>query len=200
MAKHGIILLLFLSLYLSSFGQNSMLKNDSAYFHNRKKAAILSAIIPGSGQIYNEIGYRKVQNKKHRAWWKAPLIYGGLGTCAYYFYTNNQNANLLKQEYQFREANDGQVLDQRLINYSSQSELISGYSSGDITVPGFDLYAKRRDLFVLAFVGVWGINVVESFVDAHFVTFDVSEDLSLSWHPRFYDYKTPGLSLTLNFQ
>jgi len=42
-----------------------------------KRAAIYSAVIPGSGQIYT------------KKYWKVPVIYGGLVTSAYFINDNN---------------------------------------------------------------------------------------------------------------
>lgn len=196
-----LILSLFLSYWSVSHAfqlQSNALVGDSTYIHSPKRAAIWSAFIPGAGQFYNELGYRKVADKKNRAWWKIPVIYGGLAACGYYFYHNNQYANLTKQEYQFRENNEG-YLDQRFENYPNPNSLIQGYTANNITYNGFDTYANRRDLFVVGFIAVWGLNVMEAFVDGHFVTFDVSEDLSLSWHPTLIGNKHPGLGLTLQF-
>lgn len=173
---------------------------DSTYTHVRKRAAILSAIVPGSGQIYNEIGYRKIQDKNNRAWWKVPVIYGGLAACGYYFYHNNQYANLTKQEYLFRVDNETSYLDARFINYPTSESLIVGYESIDeVKYNGFDTYANRRDLFMVGFIAVWGLNVIEAYVDAHFVTFDVNEDLSLSWRPTLIGNKNWGIGINLTF-
>lgn len=173
--------------------------HDHSYTHVTKRAAILSAVLPGSGQIYNEIGYRKIPHKKHRAWWKAPLIYGGLAACGYYFYHNNKYAALTKQEWQKRNDNpDLEFYDARFANYTSLDELINGNSTANTI--GYQTYANRRDLFIFGFIGVWGLNVIEAYVDAHFVTFDVSEDLSFSWAPTVLANQHAGLSLRLNFE
>lgn len=195
---------LFLSLLFSfaisanAFSVHTNLLSDSAYVHVPKRAALWSTFIPGAGQFYNEIGYRKVADKKNRAWWKIPVIYGGLAACGYYFYHNNQFANLTKQEYQFRQNNTG-YLDQRFANYPDSTSLIVGFTSNNVDYLGFDTYANRRDIFLVGFIAVWGLNVLEAYVDGHFVSFDVSEDLSFSWCPTVIGNKYPGLGLTLSF-
>ena len=195
-------LIITLSSFIS-FGSYS-LKLDSTYHHKTGRAALLSAIIPGAGQVYNEIGYRKYADKKHRAWWKVPIIYGGLGACSYYFYQNNKWASLIKQEYLYREVNDNAVYDTRLSHYESQDALINGYTASvdgeNVEILGFNTYSKRRDIFIFAFIGVWGLNVVEAYVDAHFVTFDVSEDLAINWAPVILPNYSPGINLTLTFK
>lgn len=198
-----VVFCCFLTLGYASFANEIGLKdtlpeNDTSYHHIPKRAAIFSAIIPGAGQIYNEMGFRKIPQKKHQAWWKVPIIYGGLAACGYYYYYNNQFANLTRQEWQFREQNAG-VLDQRFANYTSD-QLIAGVEvDGKTVFEGYDKFANRRDIFAFAFLAVWGLNVVEAYVNAHFVTFDVSEDLSLSWSPTLIGYQHPGLGLRLNF-
>ena len=175
------------------------LKNDSIYHHIYRRAAVWSACIPGAGQIYNEVGYRRIQQKKHRAWWKVPLIYGGLGATGYYFYQNLATARALKAEWLYR--NDGYGLLYPEYYDWSDDELLNGYQVSAFEIlPGYDLAAKRRDMLAAGFIAIWGINVLEAYVDAHFVTFDVSEDLSMSWSPTILLYSTPGVALRLEFQ
>ncbi len=200
-----LLILSFLLSCITAFSQDTIPALNAPYQHNRKKAAILSAVLPGSGQIYNEIGYRKFAGKKNRAWWKVPIIYGGLGACGYYFYQNKQTAALLRQEYEWRKTqpvpDDANLFyDERFKNYESTDALINGYSVDvNTSVPGFDLYSKRRDYFLIGFMGVWALNIIEAYVDAHFVTFDVNEDLSMSWSPTVMYNSTPGLKLRFDF-
>ncbi len=175
-----------------------LLPKDSSYSHITNRAALWSTFIPGAGQFYNEIGYRKIPNKKNHAWWKIPVIYGGLGVCGYYFYQNNKFANLTKKEYLFQVDNEG-YLDARFANYPSELDLIDGYTVDNVRYKGFENYAQRRDLFFVSMIAIWGLNVLEAYVDAHFVTFDVSEDLSLNWFPTVTANKYPGLGVQLNF-
>ncbi|MBI3135530.1 MAG: hypothetical protein HYZ14_12710 [Bacteroidetes bacterium] len=170
---------------------------DTSYHHSWKRATIWSACLPGAGQIYNEIGYRRVQDKRHRAWWKAPIIYGALGVTGYYFYQNLATARALKAEWIFRQENPNQFLYPEY-NTWSDSELLSGNVVGGVSYLGFDDAAKRRDMLAFGFMAIWGLQVVEALVDGHFVTFDVSEDLTFSWSPTMLNYTTPGVALRLN--
>lgn len=188
---------------------------DTSYHHKWKHATIWSACIPGAGQIYNEIGYRKIKNKKHRAWWKVPIIYGALGVTGYYFYDYLALARSQKTEWIYRGENPNLLLYPEFYDWSRQ-ELIDGKalpkldengnqlynSEGDplfYTSPGFDLAAKRRDMLAFGFLAIWGLQTVEALVDGHFVHFDVSEDLSFSWSPTMITRETMGFSVRLQF-
>lgn len=195
-----IILLLLLS-FNAHAGDTTVIKKDKwvDYVHKPKVSALWS-LLPGAGQFYNELGYRRVSQKKNRAWWKIPIIYGGLGACGYYFYYNYSRGHKIKEELLFRrEFGDSTNLHPELINYSSESALINGYSAGNNIYQGFDLYSKRRDIFIAASIGIYALNIIEAFVDGHFVSFNVSEDLGLSCFPVMFDKYTPGISLTLSF-
>lgn len=191
-----ILFILFIGLTPLAWAEDS-LKIKAPYEHKVKRAILWSSFIPGAGQIYNEVGYRKVQQKKHRAWWKVPIIYGGLGAAGYYWYYHYDRAKLFKEEILFRRENGAtSLLHPELALYTSESDLVNGIYIYD---DGFDAHASKRDMMVFIFAGVWAINVVEALVDAHFVTFDVSPDLSLHYYPVMYDLKSPGIGLTLGF-
>jgi hypothetical protein len=201
--------------YVKPLSKDSLKTKDTVYTHKWKTATIWSACLPGAGQIYNEIGYRRVADKKNRAWWKAPIIYGALGASGYFFYQNTITARALKAEWLFRDANPGQLLYEEYYTWTND-ELLDGivvpklskdgqqlynYKNDPLykKVPGFDLAAKRRDLLAFGFLAIWGLQVVEALVDGHFVYFDVSQDLSFSWTPTMLDYSTMGVALKLDF-
>ena len=192
------------------------IKADTVYHHSYKKAMLWSTFIPGAGQIYNEFGYRKIPQKKNRAWWKVPIIYGLLGTAGYYFHQYTVLSKRLKDEWIFRNDSLGTSLYPEYVDWSAD-DLLSGIttykfdSNGDyvldkngnpiqINQPGFDTAAKRRDLLIFGFAAIWGLQIVEALVDAHFVTFDVSQDLTLSWSPTMLSYSTPGVTLRLDIR
>ena len=192
------IIFIIASLLLLSFQTHAKdsTKVKPPYEHKVKRAILWSSFIPGAGQIYNEVGYRKIPQKKHRAWWKVPIIYGGLGVTGYYWYTNYDRAKMFKEEIQFRrDYGSAAILHPEFAVYSTESQLINGIYIND----GFDYHAQKRDLFTFVFAGVWALNVIEALVDAHFVTFDVSSDLSFNYYPVLMDFNTPGIGLSLNF-
>jgi len=39
----------------------------------------------------------------------------------------------------------------------------------------------------LGFIIFWGLNAVDAYIDAEFSSFDVSDDLTLYWHPSAID-------------
>ncbi len=156
--------------------------------HSFKKAMIYSAILPGAGQVYNHIAMPKGQKK---AYWKVPLIYAGLGVTGYFTYSNNRMKNQLRTEYEYRQDNNGAELN--FTEYDDQG-LLSLYAT----------HRTRRDLCIVGMTVVYLLNVLDAGVEAHFVNFDVSNDLSLSILPKF-DFNTAygsgyGVSLTLNFR
>jgi hypothetical protein len=175
----------FISFSCFSFSQDSTeLIQDSIKVHSVKKAVIYSAIIPGAGQIYNHIAMPKGQKK---AYWKVPLIYAGLGTSCYFLVSNQQTLKELKNEYLNRQ--NGLSISDKYIGYDDQ---------GILTL--HDQYQTWRDLSILAVGAVYLIQVVDAGVEAHFVNFDISENLSLRVSPSIINYQTAGLKLKLNFR
>lgn len=177
-------------------------KDKWANYEHKPKRAVLWSLFPGAGQIYNEVGYRKASNKKHRAWWKVPIIYGGLGVCGYYFWHNYTNARDIKTEINYRrEFGDSTNKVTSLAHYQDEDDLINGYfnSSENKEYLGFDRFARRREIFIAATIGIYALSMIEAYVDAHFVTFDVSDDLSMRVMPTMFDPYTPGVSLKFSF-
>jgi hypothetical protein len=186
-----LILIFFLFFGFNSFSVDST-RVDTSHHHIRKRAAIFSAVVPGMGQFYNEIGHRKVQGRAHVSWWRAPLIWGGLGFTGYLAFKHGTEANKLKTEWVNREGGGD------AINYIGfeQDDLINGVGT---SFNGFDTNAKFRDYAVAGFVVVYALNILDAFIDAHFVTFDVSQNLTLSLMPQVFKKDTFGANLTLKF-
>ena len=134
-----------------------------------KKAAIYSAVIPGSGQIYT------------KKYWKVPIIYGGLVTSAYFI---NDNNNQYKE---YREA--------ALLSYETGEDQLGYTYSELITLK--DHYKRNREISYFSFVGVYILNIIDASVNAHLFHFDVSDDISLNIRP-YSTFSNTGVSFSLN--
>lgn len=174
-----------LSFSLNFFAQaDTLQKQEKDTTHSVRKATILSAILPGAGQVYNHLAMPK---GKKNAFWKVPLIYAGLGATGYFVLENNSLQRELKTEYKTRVAG-GIGLEK--------------YEDYDLYGIEF-LYNQKlnqRDLFIVGFGLVYLIQVIDATVEAHFVSFDISEDLSLKLSPRLLSPNQAGLGLTLSFK
>jgi len=161
----------FLFFLISTSGYSQKIEKSKS----PKKAAILSVIIPGAGQVYT------------KKYWKVPIIYGGLITSAYYINDNNEKYNLYK---------DAALIS---IENSNSNQIINGttYSYSDLKTLK-DHYRRNRELSYFSFVGVYILNIVDASVNAHLFSFDVSDDISLNIHPTS-TFTSAGLSLTVNF-
>lgn len=182
-------LLIGLSLLLVDFLGYSQTKTadstsvDSVKVHSFKKAMIFSAVVPGAGQIYNHLAMPK---GKKKAYWKVPLIYAGLGATGYFAISNAAKAKAYRKEVEFRSKNLG--LESDFFEYDDAGLLVL-YTSA----------RNNRDLLFLGMGFVYILNVVDAGVEAHFVKFDVSENLSMAFRPSINSQYGIGLSFGMNF-
>jgi hypothetical protein len=187
-------LVLILVLFVSSISYSAdSTRIDTSYHHNRNHAVLWSTFIPGAGQVYNEIGHRKVQGKAHISWWRAPIYIAGMSVAGYFAITNGREAKALKTEWIYRDENN---LESNYIGFT-KDELLTGTAT---SLYGFNDRAKFRDYAVAGFVVVYGMNLIDAFVDAHFVTFDVSQQLQFSMRPKLFSTNEYGVSLALKFK
>lgn len=121
------------------------------------RATLYSALLPGLGQIYN------------RDYWKLPIVYGGLIACGY-FYNYNQ-----LQYQRFRT----------LFNQASATPpLYEGWMTADNLKWYRDTFRRYRDYSIIAILVMYGLNVIDANVFAHFQNFDISDDLTLRLEPN----------------
>ncbi len=175
--------LLFPFCYGQTVDTTSVLQ-DSVKPHSPKKAIIFSAIVPGAGQVYNHMAMPK---GKKKAYWKVPLIYAGLGVTGYYLINNQQTQGSLRTEYENRLNN--QPLNAQWELYDDQAVLTL-----------YNQYLNWRDLSILAFGAVYILQVVDAGIEAHFVEFDISPDLSLALRPTYLGQSTVGVKMNFNFR
>ncbi|MFC5625738.1 DUF5683 domain-containing protein [Algoriphagus winogradskyi] len=143
---------------------------------NPKKATILSAILPGAGQVYNGKS------------WKVPLIYGGIITDIYFINFNNRRYQIFKQA---------------LSDFDNDLPTDFPSLNRDGLVRNVNYWRKNRDLCYLLLVGIYALNLIDANVDAHLSGFDVSDDIALKFEPHYERFSSNntsvGLSVKLNF-
>ena len=181
---HIVILLICFSGCLYSQEQDTAVKSKEvkkAIYGSARKAAIMSACIPGLGQVYNG----------KRAFWKVPLIYGLLGGISYWGISN-------QIKYKYYSNNLAAIYDNNLNTRNT-----SGYSS-DQLITEKRYYKKYRDIAIMVGALVYILNIIDANVEAHLKTFDVSDDLSLQVKPYGnLDYNNnlqTGVTLKLSFK
>jgi hypothetical protein len=179
------IVILFLVITNFTLAQEEKtIVNDTVKPHSVRKATIYSAVLPGLGQIYN---HRAMPKGKKKAHWKVPLIYAGLGASGYFLVNNQVTQKELKTEYTNRIENG--IVSEKWQNYDDQ---------GVLTL--YNQYLTWRDLSILAVSGVYLLQLIDAGVEAHFVNFDISEDLSMSIEPTIMANATCGVMLKLKFR
>ncbi len=146
-------------------------------FPDPLKATLLSAALPGLGQVYNN------------SHWKVPIIYGGLLTLGYlvhYF-----DYNYIKFRNAFLAAND---------NNPNTINPFEGMRAGQRLFDRVEFYRRNRDYMMILTAGFYLLNIVEAHVDAHLQTFDLSDDISLNISPGIISTPyTSQIGLSLNF-
>jgi phosphotransferase system IIB component len=193
---HKFIFPLLIFISTCGFGQNTFEPNTSIqtrksivvkdtskvkkkYALNPKTSSLLSAFIPGAGQIYN------------RKYWKAPIVWGGAISLYYtYDFFNRQH----KFWHQILIYKDRYSSNEFLIPFIEENEKgfsnkspkeISEFSKEEIQ--GYNDFAKNRKQQVIIGASVFYLfQIVDATVDAHFSQFDVSEDLSLKISPASF--------------
>ena len=156
-----LLCLLLVSSQLCAQGvQDTAVVRHAPKPHNPTKALLLSAVLPGAGQVYN-----------HQAW-KIPIVYAAIGGVAYYTYFNYTQMRLHKDEYLYRVAHDDAVLDAEL----AQTPTPNVYNL-------YQAYDKSFQLSVILCVAVYGINLLDAYVFGHLFDFQINDDLSLHLTP-----------------
>ncbi|PKP02942.1 MAG: hypothetical protein CVU11_10240 [Bacteroidetes bacterium HGW-Bacteroidetes-6] len=132
--------------------------------HSPQKATIMSACLPGLGQVYN------------RKYWKVPVIYAGLGGAGYAIGFNNNLYKDYRSAYIARTDGDSTTVDPFVGHYTETNLL-------DLR----NYYRHNLELSVIILSAVYILNIVDAAVDANLYDFDISDDLSLSFHPALWN-------------
>jgi hypothetical protein len=171
-----LCLLTFVLLFISVGLSNAQTVVDtSAKVHSVHKATILSAIIPGAGQVYN----KKI--------WKVPIVYGGLAFMGYFVKSNHDDYkkynNALIKRY------DTDTSNEELTEISTENLRILSNNS-----------QRNRDLCIAGLAIVYALNIIDAHVDAHLFSFNVDDNISLEIQPEIKrnQFSTTGLQTGVN--
>jgi hypothetical protein len=179
---------------LSRLTPDKMVRYDSTSKKRKewsrpKTALVLALVLPGAGQAYN------------KKFWKIPVLYAGVGACAYFWISNQVayrelKSAYLRNYYAIQEDPSFQVYEDQLTYGTLQVYTSLAQLSTDR-----DTYRRYRDFSIAGSFALYAISVLDAYVDAHLREFDLSPDLSFSVKPLFYNYNNatfaPGLSLSL---
>jgi len=180
----GILFIFLGLLFFQSYGKVLPESKDSLQIkiekpvkkHYPGKATMYSAVLPGLGQIYN------------KKYYKVPIVYGGFVGLGYVInYYNQKYSSFKKAYYDLNDKNPLTKSYEKTFPYYDYS-LTSQYTSYSSSfVERIDKYRRQRDLYIIATVGFYLLNVLDANVDAHFIDFDISEDLTFNFEPFMVD-------------
>ncbi len=165
------------------------LANKKIMNREPNKAALFSAVIPGSGQIYN------------KKYWKTPIIWVGLGVTAYL--AHNYYMQLGEYTRASHMATNNQDRSHLSTSYTNANYNLQTLSATQLNTLSDD---ARRYMYmnILIFSGIYALNIVDAYVDAHLKEFDVNENLSFKVKPLFYatnySHLATGLTLSLRLK
>ena len=170
--------------------------------------ALLYALVPGLGQIYN------------RKYWKLPLVYGAFMGCMYAITWNNKNYKDYSTAYFDIMADYQKVLVAEkegqkyegpwqeswtiFVRNGEESTYVSNSQFQENLKRRKDYFRRYRDLSIIITVGVYALSIVDAYVDAQLFDFDISPDLSLHLEPvvspkTSVTPRTYGLNCSLKF-
>jgi len=143
------------------------------------KAALMSGIVPGLGQIYN------------RKYWKLPIVWGAIATSSYFMISNQTKYIGFRDAYR---------------SWVNDSIINPGYEAYQYNPTGLknerDNYERTRNILIIVTAALWTLNIVDAAVDAHLSTFDVGPNLSMKIAPAtFYNayQNQPGFGVSVTF-
>ena len=143
-----------------------------------QRAALLSAVMPGLGQVYN------------RQYWKVPIVVSGMVVFGHYINYNNKVYHALRNA----------ALSSNSAGINPYENLI-GSTEG--LVRNRDVFRRNRDFMIVLGSAFYLLQIVDAHVSAHLDEFAVNKDLALRVEPSIEP--TPlfsqavGVSLVLSF-
>ena len=166
--------------------------SSEVFIPNPTKAVWYSALMPGAGQIYN------------RKYWKLPIVIGGFMGLAYGISFNNRYYTDYSNSYRDAYSNDpnaNSYINFLPYSYRNNKEWIENNIDWirNSLKNKKDFYRRNRDLCIVGLLAVYGLAMIDAYVDAQLYTFDISPDVSMKLSPAVLEptVKTPAV---LGFQ
>lgn len=151
--------------------------------HSPAKALWRGFAVPGWGQVYN------------RQYYKVPFVYAGLAGLVYLAADSHSNYKLYQRAHRYKISEErvegGQIDENPYTQFRGQYEQVLQESGLplDADVPSRSLRSQRdaarqqRDLSIVGTVVFYSLTVLDAYVSAHLLTFDVGDDLSMKVVP-----------------
>lgn len=175
--------LLLLAAVMTTPSRAQLVQGDSTIVvtresHSPNGALWRGAVVPGWGQIYN------------RQYIKLPFVYGGLGFLAYRATIRNSDYQLYRKAYQYKAWQElveaGEAESNPKIGFKSSYDEIAaefGAISSRPLQSQRNIFRRSRDFSFVGIGLVYGLAMLDAFVSAHLLDFDVGEDLSFQAAP-----------------
>jgi len=159
------------------------LNMEESFAPSPAKAAMLSATLPGMGQIYNQ------------KYWKVPIIYAGFGTLYYFLDMNSSEYRKWRQAWIARVDGNPNTIDDFPRHSTAMLER------------AMDFYRRNLEITYILTAAMYLLNILDASVDAHLMNFDVGEELSfgMNSHPlpspsdNVFPRQSPQLKVTIRF-
>ncbi len=159
-----------------------------------RKTLIFSAIFPGLGQVYN------------RKYWKLPILYGGFIGFSYAISWNNRYYQDYFQAYKDIMDEDPETNSwHNFLRYGQDPESVDTTWLKDVLRRGKNYYRRYRDLSIIGTVALYGLSIMDAYVDAQLFEFDITPDLSMRVEPAviqknsYYAANAFGIHCSFNF-
>lgn len=146
--------------------------------HTPRGALWRGAAAPGWGQIYN------------RQYIKLPFLYAAMGGLVYSAITNQQDYRLYRDAYQYKAFQE--LVDSGELTENPKTSLKSAYDEisaefGPVSSRPIQTqrnnFRRSRDLSAIGVGLLYGLAMLDAYVSAHLLDFDIGEDLSLRVTP-----------------
>lgn len=160
-------------------GTDELLKEgEGSKTRDPSKAALLSAALPGLGQIYN------------KKYWKLPIVYGGAYALGWGINWNHDNYIEVREA--LFAVRNGTIDPDNPLHSVSESTLERES----------DNFRRDRDFLIIASIAAYFIVIIDAYVDAHLRDFPLGKETSWNLSPAIrddYGQFSSGLALTITF-